>query len=372
MLVAMEEMKQQLLEAAAIGDLETVSALTQRKNRFVILRSHRKVDDKETLEQAVCLAEENNHTDVVKCIWGRLCDGKSSLKRNKLIARLGLVKIVDRNTNSPFYYENVLSSLSPCEKKSFIEKAIKKGYSELARSMTLSCWKKHRCFYNQDILNLVLFAFDHKDKKFIRQFKNYGNLNLFCNCRENAFMNDWYGDATPPKCNCPEERDTKRNRWATKALKKEIGKKDPNVNKINFILTKRSSLYNRKPLHIAARYYDGEYCNWLIKNGENINVFDDSGRTPLHWGAEGKNLDSVKHLIENGADIDARDKNEQTPLHLALQTTNRYEKTNLLNSNNKINPIILKLVALLIENGASISARDKNGQTPLALQTTKD
>jgi ankyrin repeat protein len=54
-------------------------------------------------------------------------------------------------------------------------------------------------------------------------------------------------------------------------------------------------------------------------------------------------------LIELGADVEARDKDGQTPLHVASQA----------------GP--LDIARMLIEHGAEVSAQDKIGQTPLHL-----
>lgn len=104
-LVAMEEMKQQLLEAAATGDLETVSALTKRKFKFGIL-PHRKVDDEETLENAIGDAEKNGHTDIVNFLFDHsgLWSDRKNTNKLILIACFGLTTIFKRPEYINEYY----------------------------------------------------------------------------------------------------------------------------------------------------------------------------------------------------------------------------------------------------------------------------
>ena len=54
-------------------------------------------------------------------------------------------------------------------------------------------------------------------------------------------------------------------------------------------------------------------------------------------------------LIERGASVSALNKDGQTPLHLASQVGRLY------------------VVRMLIERGADVSAQDKDSQTPLHL-----
>ena len=51
--------------------------------------------------------------------------------------------------------------------------------------------------------------------------------------------------------------------------------------------------------------------------GGDINARDDIGRTPLHSSLMGGNVVATQHLIEQGAQVDARDKNGESGLHLA-------------------------------------------------------
>jgi len=74
-----------------------------------------------------------------------------------------------------------------------------------------------------------------------------------------------------------------------------------------------------------------------------------AGLTALHMAAFGGNTDEVEALLEKGADVNCRSKDGKTALHLAAATGHT------------------KCANLLIAHGADIEARDKQGSTPLAV-----
>ena len=74
----------------------------------------------------------------------------------------------------------------------------------------------------------------------------------------------------------------------------------------------------RTPLHSAAGNGNAELVRRLLVNGANPNAKNKDGGTPLHDAARlGANADTISALLEAGADIDARDNFGNTPLHAA-------------------------------------------------------
>ncbi|MDB6027223.1 MAG: hypothetical protein JWM68_3446 [Verrucomicrobiales bacterium] len=135
----------------------------------------------------------------------------------------------------------------------------------------------------------------------------------------------------------------------------------------------------------------------LLTNHAQRNLPDDQGRTPLHLIAAGvpagqtRLEDRLQQELVNGAwDYGARDKSGQTPLH--LWATNEYgnyyvdqifrtlvtNKTLLNITNNQGDTPLhvavragrYQVVQALIQAGADISLRNKNGESPLFLATT--
>ncbi|MHB9147127.1 MAG: ankyrin repeat domain-containing protein [Candidatus Amoebophilus sp.] len=87
-----------------------------------------------------------------------------------------------------------------------------------------------------------------------------------------------------------------------------------------------------------------------LMGGGNINT-KDQGDWPLHRAAENGKLKATKLLLDRGAEVNAKNKDGNTPLHLATAGGH------------------VKIVKLLIKNGADLNAKDNNGDTPLHLAT---
>lgn len=73
------------------------------------------------------------------------------------------------------------------------------------------------------------------------------------------------------------------------------------------------------------------------------------GDTPLHIACDDGNLDEVRRLLQEGWDPNALNLRHQTPLHLAAR---HYSQD------------YLPIVGLLVECGASVGAKDRDGNTP--------
>lgn len=101
-------------------------------------------------------------------------------------------------------------------------------------------------------------------------------------------------------------------------------------------------------LLVAAEYGDLQATKYLIENGVDLEVVDDSGKTPLLIAATEKRAQVGLYLIEAGANIEARDHVRlNTPLLLASEYGN------------------FELVQALVEAGADINAKSYLGKTAL-------
>lgn len=144
------------------------------------------------------------------------------------------------------------------------------------------------------------------------------------------------------------------------------------------------------PLHAAAMAGQPEVVSILLKSGAKVDSIDNTGRTPLlaylsgdvsdiptlvallEGGANPNQLDGplpahpldyaamngradvADILIAFGANIDAKDNYfGETPLHLAIYV------------GQDVPAVQMEVAQLLIERGADVNAKDKNGLTPL-------
>ena len=86
----------------------------------------------------------------------------------------------------------------------------------------------------------------------------------------------------------------------------------------------------------------------LIGHGADVNqVTGIGGMTPLHMSARRGTTRIAEALLDAGADIEARDKNGETPLRRAVNCGQE------------------RMVCLLLSRGANPRSTDKNGRTPI-------
>lgn len=110
-------------------------------------------------------------------------------------------------------------------------------------------------------------------------------------------------------------------------------------------LNEKSNCFYRYPLTHAVNYQKIDIIDLLLKNNANPNI-----GCVLHEACKNQNLKIVKLLVENGADVNLIDNNGQTALFNAI---------NAKNANKEI-------IRYLIGNGADIHKEDNNGISPLS------
>jgi ankyrin repeat protein len=78
----------------------------------------------------------------------------------------------------------------------------------------------------------------------------------------------------------------------------------------------------RFELHFAAQDGDLDRVRQLIREGHDVNAFDEISKTPLHYAAESEHFEIVEYLIAHGADVNAHDEVRigNTPLRDVAET----------------------------------------------------
>ena len=116
---------------------------------------------------------------------------------------------------------------------------------------------------------------------------------------------------------------------------------------------------NQTPLFYAVNV-DVDMVRILIDAGADIHAADTNGTTVLMWSVGGMDRTSsvVQLLLNQGADATASDKYGKTLLHYAVDVDG-YESN--------MPECVRQILTLLIEAGADIESRDRNGWTPLVL-----
>ena len=126
-----------------------------------------------------------------------------------------------------------------------------------------------------------------------------------------------------------------------------------------------------EPLHYAAdggpgaEHWDPvaqrDVITYLIEAGADPNALDKSGVAPLHRAVRNRCSAAVSALIDNGANPLLMNKNGSTPLHLAVQNTGRSDSGSEAAKDEQG-----RVIAVLLEHGASPTDADANGKTVAA------
>ncbi|QJT94922.1 ankyrin repeat domain-containing protein [Wolbachia endosymbiont of Diaphorina citri] len=105
------------------------------------------------------------------------------------------------------------------------------------------------------------------------------------------------------------------------------------------------------PLHIANAYGQLKIIELLVDKGASLEAKTNDGLTPLHVAIQHNNTTPkiIEFLIDKGVNIEAKIKDDQTPLHHAVFKDR------------------LDIVRVLSSRGANIEAKNKDGKTPLDL-----
>lgn len=111
------------------------------------------------------------------------------------------------------------------------------------------------------------------------------------------------------------------------------------------------------PLEMAAQNAELDLILKLISKTKDVNLL--GKKSALHYAAKRCKYEVVEKLIEKGALLDAKDKNGKIPLHYICNTYNDAPD----------GVLSLQIAKLLVEKGSSINVKDKEGNTPLHVAT---
>ena len=104
----------------------------------------------------------------------------------------------------------------------------------------------------------------------------------------------------------------------------------------------------RYAIHYAAQFSDTGVIEFLIQNGNSVNVMDNDNKTPLLWACQkANNVETVTFLLSHGADINKFDNLGSSALHYAAKFSDK------------------SVIELLLETGMSVNVTDYDNKTPL-------
>ncbi|UCC32490.1 MAG: ankyrin repeat domain-containing protein [Phycisphaerales bacterium] len=126
----------------------------------------------------------------------------------------------------------------------------------------------------------------------------------------------------------------------------------------------------RTPLHSAASHGQKDLLEFFIEKGAHVNAQDQFGQTPLHEAARRGREESVRILLAHEGDVNTTDKWGMTPLHvLAWGMMRRFSESLIAEPGAGRPGRYTETAELLLQAGATVSARDARGDSPLHLAT---
>ncbi len=151
---------------------------------------------------------------------------------------------------------------------------------------------------------------------------------------------------------------------------------DP-VDAARLLLTRDASVSARDgngytPLHLAAATNMHRVAKVLVDFGADVGAASFTGATPLHLSAWFNSRETANLLLQHGAQVNCADAAGNTPLHIAaaddaLETTGVHLPHGSCCARDGKNLVL----ALLVEHGASISAQNREGHSPLSIAEKK-
>lgn len=147
-------------------------------------------------------------------------------------------------------------------------------------------------------------------------------------------------------------------------------------------------------VHEAAKSGDLALLRKLLDQEHDQSLLyskDEQGKTPLHWAVGRGQLEIVKVLLDDyHVKVDVVNENEGTPLHVAASQAQPKAASMLLDRGAMVNarakdgatPLHfacfkgrkqghIEVARLLLQNGADVNAKMDNGATPLSLATSR-
>ncbi len=116
-------------------------------------------------------------------------------------------------------------------------------------------------------------------------------------------------------------------------------------------------IYRQAPIHFAAKEGHFESLKLLVDEKANINAKGQFDLTALHFAVQKGHLDCVALLVQKGSNVNAKDQNNQTPLHAAAKNGNILVLKTLIEESKKL---ILSRQQLITEDKGTKKERKKS------------